>query len=246
MPPFGSCVGQLDGIQLSLDGLIKHLCVQGRFEALVREALAAQLVQSEARQAGISVKVDELQAAANEFRRRHRLNRAADTRSWLAAQNLTVDDFEAGLKQTLLAAKLRQHLTAANADDHFAAHRADFERLRLTRLLVQREDLARELASQIREEGKELADVARDHGRPLVRGQWFRKEIDEPIASATIGQLVGPFGTSNGFVLAVVEKRRPAELDETTRQRIQDELYQEWLAQRMLGATVDRPVAGVT
>jgi hypothetical protein len=238
------------GSRLTLGNLLGWLQTQGRLGPLVREALAAQLVQEQARQAGLSVTDAELQTAADACRRRHGLLSAGDTRNWLTARGLSVDDFEAGLEQDLLAAKLRLHLTGAEVDSHFAAHQADFERLRLALVLVPRDDLARELASQVREEGCDLDDVAREQKLHLERVEMLRKELSGPLGSALgsagVGQLVGPVGTPQGFVLAVIEERRPAELDAATRQRIQDELFGGWLAERMQEAALNLSPAGVS
>jgi parvulin-like peptidyl-prolyl isomerase len=246
MSPLDIVIASLAETQLTLAGLLRSLHRQGRLGPLVREALAAQFLQEQARQAGLSATAEELQAAADDFRRRHGLHTAGDARAWLAARSLSVDDLEASLEQDLLAAKLRQRLTAAEADGHFAAHRDGFERLRLAQLLLPREDLARELASQVREEGRDLADVAREHGLPLTRGQVFRKDLSDPLASplasAGEGELVGPVGTPRGFALVLVEERRPAELDAATRQLIQDDLFRSWLAARLREARIDLPL----
>src|SRR5262245_61643507 len=169
MSPLDIVIASLAETRLTLGGLLRWLHLQGRLGPLVREALAAQLVGEQARQAGLAVTDEELQAAADDCRRRHGLTAAADTRAWLAARGLSVDDFESSLEQDLLAAKLRQHLTTAGVDGHFTAHQSGFERLRLALVLVPREDLASELASQVREEGRELADVAREQGLRLER-----------------------------------------------------------------------------
>jgi hypothetical protein len=60
-------------------------------------------------------------------------------------QGLTAGDFEAGLEERLLAAKLKHHQTAAQAVESFSARRTDFERLQVAQVLVDRDDLAREL-----------------------------------------------------------------------------------------------------
>jgi parvulin-like peptidyl-prolyl isomerase len=236
------------GTRLSLAGLLGWLHTHGRLGPLVREALAAQLIQQQARHAGLSATDEELQAAADAFRRRHGLHTAADTQAWLAARSLSVDDFEAALQQEVLAAKLRSHLTAVGVDGTFAAHPAGFERLRLAQVLVGREDLARELASQVHEEGRDLADVAREQGLHLVRVERFRKELNGPLATALesvgVGELVGPVGTPRGFALVLVEERRPAELDGATRQCIQDELFADWLAARLREANINLPLTG--
>jgi len=115
-------------------------------------------------------------------------------------------------------------------------------------VLVGRDDLARELASQVQDEGCDLEEVARAHGLPVVRHLLFRKDLSgplaEPLASAGVGELVGPVATPKGFALVVVEQRLPAELDAATRQALQDELFDAWLAGRMNQATFDLAKAG--
>src|SRR5262245_41956784 len=241
-------VASLPGVSLSLGQLLQTLHAQGRLRPLIVEALAGQLVQQQARQAGLSVTAEDLQAAADAFRRAHGLHTASATRDWLDGQGLTAGDFEAGLEERLLAAKLKHHLTAAEAAESFTARPTDFERLQVAQVLVGREDLARELASQVQDEGRDLEEVARAHGLALARHRLFRKDLGgplaEPLASVGTGELVGPVATPEGFALVVVEERAPAELDGATRQRIQDELFNAWLAGRMSQATFDLEMAG--
>jgi hypothetical protein len=193
--------------------LLTKLHRQGRLAPLIREALADQVVQEEARQAGLAVSTEELQKAADSFRRRHGLLSAADTQAWLNERGLSVDDFEAGLEEDLLAAKLRRQVSAAGLEVYFATHQADYERLRLGLLLVGRDDLAGELASQVRDEGRGLEDVAGEHGLAVARRRLARKDLAGPLAEALApaqpGELVGPVATPAGFALLVLEERRP-------------------------------------
>jgi parvulin-like peptidyl-prolyl isomerase len=248
MSALNTAIASLPGVSLSLDQLLRTLHAQGRLRPLAAEALAGQLMQQEARQAGLTVTAEELQAAANAFRRTHALHTAAATHALLAGQGLTADDFAARLEGRLLAAKLKQHQTADRADEYFSARRTGFERLCVAQLLVGRDDLARELASQVRDEGRGLEEVAREHGLLVVRHRLFLQDLNgplaEPLASAGAGELVGPIATPEGFALIVVEERRPAELDAATRQRIQDELFDHWLAGRMSEATYALEMAG--
>jgi len=243
-------IASLAETQLTLGGLLEWLNTQGWLGPLVREALAARFVLDQARKADLSATAEELQAAADHWRRRHGLYSAADTQAWLLAQGLSVDDFEARLEQDILASKLRSHLTGAEVDGHFTAHRDGFERLRLVQVLVPREDLAREVASQVREEGRDLADVTREQGLRLERVETSRKDLTGPLGPALdpaeVGQLVGPVATPRGFALVVIEERHPAELDRATRQRIQDELFGGWLAARMREASLNLSPVGVS
>lgn len=221
--------------------LLRQLHLRGRLAPMIREAMVDHFVQQEARQAGLEVSVQELQKAADAFRRRHGLDAAADTQTWLNERNMSVEDFEAGLAEDVLAAKLRQHVTAELMHRHWQANQADYERLRLALVVVGREELARELATQVRDDGRDLTDIVREHGMPLTRGERFRKGLPGPLAealaSAGVGQLIGPVATKAGFTLALIEERRPAELDKATREFIQNELFDAWLAKRVQHTT---------
>jgi hypothetical protein len=196
MSTLETSVASLPGVSLSLGQLLQTLHAQGRLRPLVAEALAGRLVQQEARQAGLSVPVEDLQAVVDTFRRARGLHTATATRTWLDGQGLTVGDFEAGLEERLLAVKLKHHQTAAQADESFAAHRTDFEQLRVARVVTDRDDLARELTSQVRDEGRDLEGVAREHGLPVTRRRLFRRDLPghlaEALATAQPGELVGP------------------------------------------------------
>jgi hypothetical protein len=69
-------------VSLSLGQLLQTLHAQGRLRSLVVEALAGQLVQEQGRQAGLSVTAEELQAAADAFRRVRGLHTASAIRAW--------------------------------------------------------------------------------------------------------------------------------------------------------------------
>jgi parvulin-like peptidyl-prolyl isomerase len=243
MSTLDATIASLPGAQLSLGALLTKLHLQGQLRPLVLEALADRLVQEEARREGLSIPADDLQAAADRFRRRHGLSAAADTHAWLLGRGLSVDDFEAGLEESLLAAQFKRHLTSPQAEEYFAAHRADLELLQVAQVRVGRDDLAGELASQVRDEGRDLEDVAREHGLSVARHRGPRDALVGPmaeaLASAKPGELVGPVATAEGFALVVLEERQPAELDEATRQRLQNELFDRWLADRMKEATFD-------
>src|SRR5262245_42606490 len=233
MKTLDTIVGALGDQSLTLRGLLEWLRSRGRLGPLVREALAALSVRGEARRAGLSVTGKELQAAAAAFRGTQGLDTADATRAWLASRGLSADDLEAGLEDDLLAAKVKQRLTGPEVEEYFSAHRAGLEQLRLTVVFAGRDDLAGELASQVRE-GRDLADVAREHGLSAARRRLLFEELGGPLGSALAdaapGELVGPVETPEGFALVVVEERRPAELDVATRQRIQDRLFADWLS----------------
>ena len=241
-------IASLAGSRLTLGGLLKRLQVQARLGPLVREAVVRQYILDQAHETGLSVTTEELQQIANAYRRRIGLNTAADTHVWLAQHGLSADDFEAGLEESLLTAKLRQHRSAAEVEVYFSSHQAEYERLHLGLLVVERDDLAQELASQVRDEGRDLDAVAQEHGLPVIRRQVLRKNLGEALAAALAaakdGELVGPIATPQGFVLVQIKERLESVLDPTIRQAIQQELFDKWLADRTKEATFDFALVG--
>ena len=239
-------IASLSDAQLTLAQLLQGLHRQGRLAPIIHEALGAQLVTAEARKAGLSVTTEELQAAADGFRRRNGLVMAAATQDWLTARKLSVEEFEAGLELILLAGKLREHLTASRIEGHFATRRTEYDRLGFALLRASREDLARELASQIQEEGRDLATLAAEQGLRLSQLVKSRQELRAPLRkaleSAKVGQLVGPVATPDGFLLVLVEEIIPGELDTATRHQLQEELFGEWLSAQLQKATINLPI----
>jgi len=248
MNALDTVIAYLADSRLTLGGLLKRLQVQARLGPLVREALVRQYILDQAHEAGLSITTEELQQTANAYRRRIGLNTAADTRVWLAQHGLSADDFEAGLEESLLAAKLRQHRSAAEVEVYFSSHQADYDRLRLGLLVVERDDLAQELASQVRDEGRDLDAVAQEHGLPVIRRQLLRNELGEALVSALAtakdGEVVGPVATPQGFVLVQIKERHEPVLDPAIRQAIQQELFEKWLADGTKEATLDLAMVG--
>jgi hypothetical protein len=235
-------VAALGDTRLTLADFLHWLKARGQLVPLVRAALADRVVQEMAQRADLSVTSEELQAAANAWRRRQGLSAVLDTHNWLAERGMSVDEFEAGLESLLLLTKLRRQVPASAVEARFAAEHAGYERLRLAELCLGREDLAQELASQVREEGRNLDTVAGEQRLQVVRGDCYRKDVTGPLAEAlastAVGQLVGPVATPRGFVLVLLEECQPAVLDPITRLHIANEIFESKWATLLQGATL--------
>jgi parvulin-like peptidyl-prolyl isomerase len=238
------------GLSLSLRDWLLSLKRRGRLLPLLRQGAVDHLVARRAAEAGLTVTDAELQAAADAFRRRHGLVSAADTGAWLARQGLTVDDFERSLEADLLAVKFRDHLTRDCLPGHFAAHRDRYARARLRQIVVASEEVARELLSQITDEGRDFAELARAHSRHgpsrpaggslgLVPRFAVPAAAAEAIFAARPGAVVGPVAGAEGFHLLLVEDLREPALDEPTAAVIRQELFDAWLRDQLQDMRID-------
>ncbi len=241
--PLSDCAVQLGEVSLSREECFRGFHRHRRLVPMLRELAIEALVLRQAFAAGLSVSEKELQKAADDFRRRNQLFSAERSRQWLAEQRLSVDDFEAGLERDLLLEKFIDHTSRDCIAGRFTARQQDYARVWLQQLVVAREDVACELLSQIREEGRSLGELAREHSLDASRsvdgrlGMVLRCQLSPQVGDAVFssreGDVVGPLATPSGFSLFLVEALRPAELDAATCSFIRGELFDEWLNRQL-------------
>jgi parvulin-like peptidyl-prolyl isomerase len=242
----------LGDVSLTPTDFLRRLHRRGRLLPLLREAAVEQFLLDEAARLGLAVTAQELQAAADDFRRRRGLASADAAHAWLARERLSAHDLEAALERDLLLEKLKDHLTRDCLAEHFATHRDGYARARLRQIVVEREDLARELLHQIHDDGADFAELARAHSRHPhgaesgSPAQVLRRELSAAVAravfSARAGDVVGPLATPQGFLLLLVQEQRPGELDDATAALIRQELFDAWLNDKLKGVPFTVPL----
>jgi peptidylprolyl isomerase len=248
------CVS-LGDISLSLGDWLVSLRRQGRLRPLLSAAVIEQLLVSRAEQAGLTVSTERLQQAADVFRRQQGLSSAARFQAWLAEQGRSLLDFEDSLERELRIDQLKDHLTRDRITAHFAANQSAYAGAALRLILTSREDQARELLTQVREEGRDFAELAREHSlHPsrsqggllgLVRRRQLPPAIAEAVFAARQGDFVGPLAAVEGFHLFLVESLAPAELNAPTRALIRQELFDAWLADTLRNVPLKVPLLDV-
>jgi len=238
---------------LSLREVLHTWKVTGDLQRLLEQAAQERLIAEAARAEGVTISDQELQTAADAFRKARGLHKAAQTQAWLAERHLGVEDLQILIERPLLRRKLAEHVTAGQVERYFAENRSQFDRARLSQIVVAREGVASELLSQITDDGVDFAALARKHSLDTLSapaggslGVVERKKLSPPIESAVFGaragDVVGPFKTAQGFHILKVEEILPAQLDSKTSEAIRDRLFEDWLRQRQRRARVQTPL----
>lgn len=237
---------------VSLREALRTLHHQGQLVPWLREAVRRTFLLDQARAAGLTVSEDELQSAADRYRQRNGLFSASDTFDWLSRNSLSKTAFEAALEQEVLLEKLKRHVTEPLIAERFASRLDDHDRLGLILLVLPHEELAREILTQVVEEGADLGDLARRHSQHPSRsdggrvGPLFRSRLPGPLGEALagvpVGTLVGPIKAAEGFYVVRLEELAPGTLDATTRAVLVEELFDEWLQDRLGQAAFSAPI----
>ena len=222
------------------DAIVSFLKRNIQLREVYEKILQQSVIERVAHERGITVTPEEIQADAERQRRELHLEKASDTLTWLAAQTITADDWEAGIRDRLLAQKLADHLFSKEVEKFFAQHRLDFDRVLLYQIIVTDFNLAQELFYQIEEreisfyEAAHLYDVDEQRRQQCgCEGKLDRWQLKPDIAAAVFGAplgiAIGPFQTALGYHLFMAEEFIPAELTSQRYQEILDRIFKEWL-----------------
>jgi len=243
MPNLNTAVVVSGASTLTLGEFLAALHRRQRLRPLLVETAIEKLLVDQAREAGLAVSTEQLQQAVNRFRQERGLHAALETRRWLSERGLELPDLETTVETELLIEQLQRRLTESRATDYFAVHKDEFARARLRQLLVASEGEAREIYSQLTEEGRDFAELARQNSlhlptraaggslAPLCRCE-LAGDVGRAVFSARPGQVVGPFPAPTGYSLYLVEELLPAELDPATTSLIRRRLFNAYVSER--------------
>jgi len=246
---------EVNGEKISLYDVLVPAKGRGNL-AFVEDAIDDAIIRQEAERRSVVVSDEELQLAADQFRQAHELYGVETTNAWIAAKNLTFEDWESVIESNLLWHKLCEVITAGRIEQHFAENKLAFDAAEISRLVVADEDVARELRAQITEEGADFHSLARtysiDSDTRLAggyAGEQRRTDMEATVEAAVFGgqsgKIVGPFKLDDGWHLIKIEALHPAELDDALRQTIKKQLFVEWLAERRRNAQIKAPLLEV-
>ena len=223
----------LQELELAADGAPQLLT------GIVDRLLVAQAAEPDDR----VVTPDELQQAVDGFRHARGLDAAADMVRWLEERRLSRAEFGAIMASTVMSRKVRDRVAGSRVAEDFEARRAVYDRLTIGAAWADTKAQAQFVADRARRTDL-WSVVAVDAGSldPSVRSArlWSGFALDMPfaVAEAATGTVVGPFADDEAYAVAVVHNRRPAALDEQTRERVIADSFDTWLAHRRRQATV--------
>ncbi|HEY9597947.1 MAG TPA: peptidylprolyl isomerase [Cyanophyceae cyanobacterium] len=235
----------LPGISPATDeDIIAYLRRSHKIAEIAALAEHEALILALCEQRGITVSEQELQAAGNEFRLKHKLLGASETLSWLEEQRIAVEDWSEGIRVALLIKKLKEHLFGASVDGHYLSNRKDYRRIAFSQILVRTLSDALTIVSKLQGDKSNFCALALEYSK----GQQSKEkggfagihflsrlmpEIAPAISSAQEGEVIGPLETKLGYHIIKVEKWFPVELNESVREEILESLFKAWLRDKL-------------
>jgi hypothetical protein len=246
-----TAVASIEGRVLSLEQLLRTLQLEGSLLPALRRAIVRQLIHHYAEEQGFRTSDDQLQRAADQFRRKHGLLASTGMQQWLDNRRLSLFDFQSILEWKLERQFVMSTLTS-NAEEQFNLDCHAWDKVCFRCLEVASEQLADELKCQHLEDGLDLTQLVAELSRTtsgdheiLVRTcsryevpVWLQSAISE----SNCGSLIGPLACPSGWALVFVEEVTPAVFDAETEAAIRKHLFQQWLSARMQESKISYPL----
>ena len=224
--------------------MFDRLRLLAQIPALTEKIATREVVTRAANEAGITVELEELQQALDNWRLMNQLNGIEDTQLWLAKHYLSLDEFGDLISTTVLSSKLAQHLFSDKIDPYFVDYQLEYMQAAMYEIVLDDEGIAMELFYALAEGEISFFEAAYQYiqdpelsRRGGYKGTIYRKdlkpEISAAVFAATPTQILKPIVTSTGVHLIRVEELIRPQLDVVMQHKILSDFFSVWLMQQM-------------
>lgn len=230
---------------ITLGQAFRYLQANRKLDAFIGE-IVRQFVIEQAINTQDDLKVNSavIEQAVIDFRLQQQLTDPKRFQEWLSSNGLSYEAFHHQVASGFKLKKLKEDIAAARLQEYFIERKIYLDRVVISRIIVADKELAEELKSQIDEGTAKFEQLAREYSMtddrvmngmvgPVSRGtmpDMLRSAID----LASPGEVIGPLGMEDRWGLFRVEELLPASVDDPQiRQTLQDELFEQWLAEKM-------------
>jgi parvulin-like peptidyl-prolyl isomerase len=244
----------VDNYPISLAQAMRYLQASGRMQLLIGDILRQYIIEKEL-QARTDIEVNSAlsEQAIIDFRLQNQLTDAKKFQDWLINQGTDRESFHRQISFGFKLDKLKVLITEPKLQEYFIERKLFLDRVVISRIIVEQQELAEELGSQF-EEGASFEQLAKEYSvaddrivngmmGPISRGT-LPDELRAAIDMASPGEVVGPLAIDGRWGLFRVEQFLPASLEQIQlKQALQNELFEQWLAEKIQKLTVKLQVS---
>lgn len=189
--------------------------------------------------AGISCTQAERIAAIAAFEKQQQITSPEARSAWLQHQGMTLEQMQDLAIRSMLLEKFKTATWGPKVESYFLTRKTSFDRVVYSLLRTKDRGIAQELYFRIKEGEQSFWELAQQYSQgaevhtggvvgPLPLSQTH-PAIAKVVSISQPGQLWHPLRLEEWFVIIRLEKFFPARLDEQMRDRLIDELFENWL-----------------
>ncbi|MFH7024357.1 MAG: peptidylprolyl isomerase [Heteroscytonema crispum UTEX LB 1556] len=238
---------------LTLGQALRYLESSGKLGSVLWEIMRQHILEQELQTLeDIDISSDLIEQVVIDFRLNNQLTDSASFQQWLVQEGLDYPTFKRQIVSQLKLEKLKAQVTEPNLQEYFIERKIFLDRVVLSRLVVEEQALAEELKSQILEDGAKFEQLVQEYSitddrifngmMGAISKGTLPTVLRAAIDLANPGELLEPLEIEGIWYLVRVEKFLPASLDEQLKQQLEDELFEQWLEDKIQNINVQLQV----
>lgn len=234
---------------LSLGQVLRYLQLSGKLVPLIQELVAQHVIYQEMQtRQDLDIELSELEQAMVDFRVNQKLLDADAFQRWLNQQGMDYSTFQRRMFVNFKLEKLKTQIAEPSLPAYFTHHQALLDEVELSCVAIADKALAEQLTRRLlaaTDFEKVVKEYALTHlnkvsvWRKSVRYSQLPEDLREAIATAMIGDSIGPLQIEGQWCLFRIEQFHPAVLESPLKQELQEKLFQQWLAKQVSNLPVN-------
>lgn len=230
---------------LQSDELIPLLSKTNLLSRVIEEVIIDDAI------ADIQLTPEEIQAAEADFCQRHNISSPEEANAWAQRQYGTPDLIRTTATREKKLAKFKAQTFGRDVDSYFLQRKSRLDRVLYSLIRTSQVGLAQELYFRIHDDGQSFAELAKEYseGQEAKTGGLIgpvELGIPHPALAGLLsvskpGQIWPPKRIGEWYVVVRLEKFFPAQLDEPTKERLMDEMFQTWMREQVQSSPISIP-----
>lgn len=193
--------------------------------------------------ADITCTDEERQTAIQEFCQQQQITSPQAREAWLQKQKMTLEQMEDLAVRSVLLEKFKIATWGKKVDTYFMSRKTTLDQVVYSLIRTKDMGLAQEIYFRIQEGEQSFTQLAREYSQgseaqtdgllgPVPLSQPH-PAISKLLSVSKPGQLWSPRPLAEWFVIIRLEKLLPAQLDQSMRRRLLNELFETWLQEQI-------------
>ncbi len=227
---------QIGNRTIEASELIPLLASYQMLPQLLRELIIDEAI------APIECTPEEIAHAQQQFYAEKQLTQEADIQAWMSHYGLTASQLEIITLRKLKLEKFKQATWGHKLESYFFQTKSKLDKVIYSLLRTQDIGIAQELYFRIQANEQSFADVAREYslGPEAQTGglvgpielNALHPAMVQMLSTSQPDQVLPPTRIAEWFVILRLEKFIPAQLDESIKARLLNELFETWLQEQ--------------
>ena len=147
-------------ITINCQDILKYLKLSCQFAEIIEGAIGCQIIQNQVLARNISLKLENLQQEADDFRLMRGLSTVNDTYIWLKKHHLSLSEFDNLIYTNAVVQRLIEDMFGEQADSFFKERKLDYVLVEMYEIILDDDILARKLFKSLKQAEVSFQEIA--------------------------------------------------------------------------------------